>query len=113
MPFFRLGVGWGHLYQGRYKSFPIPSGGSRLKVGRFVERNPLSAGVVERAEAWLDGVNSVITDKEKSRWELSLARSQPLGDDGWTIAAAKKPGLESTMRGEGGAHETKDEDGDQ
>ena len=46
-------VGWGHLYQGRFKSFPIQSKGADnhfLAVCRYVERNALSAGVVKRAE---------------------------------------------------------------
>jgi putative transposase len=50
-------VGWGHLYQGRFKSFPIQGkgeGGRKafLSVCRYVQRNALTAGVVKRAEAW-------------------------------------------------------------
>jgi len=57
----------GHLYQGRYKSFPvqarrisraqrergvIDAGSSLLTVRRYVERNALRAGRVRRAEDW-------------------------------------------------------------
>jgi len=57
----------GHVYQGRYKSFPvqarritraqrergvIDAGSSLLTVRRYVERNALRAGRVRRAEDW-------------------------------------------------------------
>src|SRR3954464_6206193 len=44
--------GMGHLYQGRFKSFPIAADEHLLAVLRYVERNPLRAGLVERAEEW-------------------------------------------------------------
>ena len=45
-------VGWGPLYQGRFKAFPVESGSHVLTVCRYVERNALSAGAVKRAEDW-------------------------------------------------------------
>ena len=45
-------VGDGHLYQGRFKSFPVQSGDQLLSLLRYVERNPLSAGLVEKAQLW-------------------------------------------------------------
>ena len=45
-------VGTGHLYQGRFKSFPIESDEHFLVACRYVERNAVRAGLVERAEAW-------------------------------------------------------------
>ena len=60
-------AGAGHVYQGRYKSFPVqrtrPSAEARrqgmleggdavLSVLRYVERNPLRAKLARRAEAW-------------------------------------------------------------
>jgi putative transposase len=48
----RQEVGYGHLYQGRFKSFPVQSDGHFLKVVRYIERNGLRAKLVERAEAW-------------------------------------------------------------
>jgi len=45
-------VGHGHLYQGRFKSFPIQDDGHLLIALRYVERNPLRAKLVERAEEW-------------------------------------------------------------
>jgi len=45
-------VGTGHIYQGRFKSFPVQEDGHFLTVCRYVERNPLRAGLVDRAEKW-------------------------------------------------------------
>ena len=45
-------IGCGHLYQGRYKSFPIEKDNHFLQVCRYVERNPLRAGIVQKAEDW-------------------------------------------------------------
>lgn len=44
--------GRGHVYQSRFKSFPIQQDEHFLSVCRYVERNPLRAGKVERAQAW-------------------------------------------------------------
>ena len=42
----------GHLWQGRFKAFPIQRDAHLLSVLRYVERNPLRAGLVARAESW-------------------------------------------------------------
>ena len=44
--------GEGHVYQGRFKSFPIQEDGHFLAVCRYVERNALRARLVQLAEAW-------------------------------------------------------------
>ena len=44
--------GAGHVYQGRYKSFPIEQDEHLLAVLRYVERNALRARLVRRAENW-------------------------------------------------------------
>ena len=44
--------GPGHLYQQRYKSFPIQDDEHFLVVCRYVERNALRANLVKRAEEW-------------------------------------------------------------
>ncbi|HXE54754.1 MAG TPA: transposase [Tepidisphaeraceae bacterium] len=44
--------GRGHLYQSRFKSFPIQKDEHFLSVCRYVERNPLRAGLVKGAELW-------------------------------------------------------------
>jgi putative transposase len=45
-------VGEGHLYQGRYKSFLIEEDLHLLTVLKYIERNPVRANLVERAEEW-------------------------------------------------------------
>ena len=42
----------GHVWQGRFKAFPIQEDDHLLAVLRYIERNPLRAGLVGRAEEW-------------------------------------------------------------
>ena len=44
--------GDGHVYQDRYKSVTVSSDLHYLSLVRYVERNPVAAGLVERAELW-------------------------------------------------------------
>jgi putative transposase len=46
------GLGGGHVYQGRYKSFPVQDEEQLYTVLRYIEGNPLRAKLVERAEDW-------------------------------------------------------------
>jgi putative transposase len=125
-------VGYGPLYQGRFKSFPVQPHGQNLRaVCRYVERNPLTAGLVRRAEdwrfsslwsrqhpseehasvlspwpepipsGWVERVNAPLTGKELARMELSLKRSRPFGDEAWLAMAVRKLRLEHTIRREG------------
>ena len=57
-------VGIGHLYQGRYKSFPVQDQAYYLTVLRYVEANPLRAGLVEKADAWPWSSYAVRRDRE-------------------------------------------------
>ena len=45
-------VGYGHLYQGRFKSFPVETDDYFYQVNRYVERNALRAKLVSKAENW-------------------------------------------------------------
>jgi putative transposase len=45
-------VGEGPLYQGRFKSFPVQDDEHFLTVARYIERNPLRAKLVDRAQDW-------------------------------------------------------------
>ena len=45
-------TGIGHLYQNRYKSFPIQSNWRYLKAMQYIESNPLRAGLVKTAADW-------------------------------------------------------------
>jgi putative transposase len=42
----------GHLWQGRYKSFVIQDDDHFVTVARYVEGNPVRAGLVESATEW-------------------------------------------------------------
>ena len=59
-------MGYGHLYQGRFKSFPVQNDRQFLIVARHVERNALRAGLVERAERW--------------KWSSLWRRAHPAAD---------------------------------
>lgn len=48
-------VGYGPLYQGRFRSFPVQDEHGLGLVCRYVERNALSAGLVRRAQDWAWG----------------------------------------------------------
>ena len=69
----RKSIGAGHLYGGRYRSFPIQHDHHLWTVIRHVERSPVDAGLVDQAESW--------------RWG-SLAR--------YTSALMGVPGLDLT-----------------
>jgi putative transposase len=45
-------VGYGHLYQSRYKSFPVETDEYFYQVVRYVERNALRAQLVTLAQEW-------------------------------------------------------------
>jgi putative transposase len=45
-------VGQGAVYQGRFESVPVVSAYQLLIVWRYVERNPVAAGLTVRAEDW-------------------------------------------------------------
>ena len=45
--------GAGHVYQGPFKSFPVEDDDHLYTVCRYVERNPVRAGLVGRAEDWV------------------------------------------------------------
>ena len=60
-------VGEGHVYQGRYKSFPVQSDEHFLTVLRYVERNALRAGLVDRAEDWRWGSLWSWANRRKAR----------------------------------------------
>lgn len=127
----RRRVGYGHLYQGRYKSFPVEGDEHFYQVVRYVERNALRAKLVRRAEDWRFGslwlrtrgsaeqrhilsrwplpqpatwarhVNQPQSDAELVAIRRSVERGQPFGDDRWVEATAKRLGLDSTLRKRG------------
>lgn len=44
--------GLGHVYQGRFRAFPITHDARYLRTIRYVEANPVRAGLVAHAEDW-------------------------------------------------------------
>ena len=124
-------AGQGHVYQQRYKSFPIQDDDHFLLVCRYVERNALRANLVKRAEDWqwgslyrwtqkrepkpellspwpvrrypnwLQRVNEPLSDNELEAVRRSAQRGQPLGNENWVEAIARRLNLESTMRPRG------------
>ena len=48
-------VGYGRVYQGRFKSFPVETDEHFYRLARYVERNALRAGLARRAEEWRYG----------------------------------------------------------
>jgi putative transposase len=78
----RKRVGYGHLYQGRYKSFPVESDEHFYQVVRYSERNALRANLVPRAEDWRWSslwrrVHGTVDDRRwLSKWPLPLPRAK-------------------------------------
>ena len=121
-------AGYGHLYQGRYKSLPVETGQHFLTLVRYVERNAQRAGLVKKAEDWpWSSVYTRLYGKEKqkqllSRWPVAAPkdyvawlnhpqakeeiediryarkRSRPYGSEAWVSKAVAQFGLENTLR---------------
>jgi putative transposase len=75
-------AGTGPLYQGRFKSFPVQEDGHLLTLQRYVERNPLRAGLARRAEGW----------RWSSLWQRSQGRGAAWLDEGPVPLPADWPG---------------------
>ncbi len=73
-------TGLGAVYQGRFKAIPIRNDHHFLWVCRYVERNPLRASLVTRAEDWQ--WSSLRRDDEQTGWlaEWPIARPSPWAD---------------------------------
>ena len=90
----RFGELWGtgHLYQGRFKAFPIQTDHHLLTVLRYVEANPLRAQLVPRAETWRW---SSLT-RETSLDGRALVTSSPVRrPDSWTNIVNEKLPLDT------------------
>jgi putative transposase len=120
--------GRGHLYQSRFRSFPIQHDIHFLHVCRYVERNALRANLARRAEQWrwsslwarehrdvptasllaawpvprprdwIRRVNRPQDENELTALRRSRDRGRPYGDDDWTERTAKKLAIESALR---------------
>jgi putative transposase len=127
----RNSAGSGHVYQGRFKSFPVQDDEHFFTVCRYVERNALKANLVKSADewqwsslhrwlngtpaekellsrwplprkrGWVDHVNGPLTDQEYARLQQCIQRGRPFGDDKWSALRVRQLGLETTMKPRG------------
>ena len=87
-------VGYGHLYQGRFKSFPVQSDEHLLTVLRYIERNAVGAGLVVRAEHWRwSGLWARIHGEDAIKAIFALAGGTPRGLDRSRECAAEREGI--------------------
>jgi putative transposase len=124
-------VGLGPLYQGRFRAFAVEADDHYLTLCRYVERNPLRAGLVKRAQDWtwsslhvrlsgddgrrgllspwpvdepqdwLDWVNLPQTNAELERLHSRIRTGRPLGSPAWEKKIAPKLGYSATQRPRG------------
>jgi putative transposase len=123
--------GGGHLYQGRFKSFPVSEDDYFLALCRYVEANAVRAGLVDRAEQWqwsglwrraqaqgdselrlspwplerprqwLAWVSRGLSDEQLDGIRTCVQRGRPFGPEAWVRRTAERLGLEFTLRGPG------------
>ena len=120
----------GHIWQGRYKSFPIQKDAHLLRVLRYVERNPVRAGLVPSSHdwrwsslsartapvetlpllaespvplltPWVEWVDMPLSDEELNVIRDSVRQGHPLGDPAWTRGTNERTGLRDTVRSPG------------
>jgi putative transposase len=119
----------GHVWQGRFKAFPIQEDEHLLTVLRYIERNPLRAALVTRAEDWrwsslrwhlqppqltfLDRgpvvrppdwaawVNAPQTGGELAALRRCIQRGTPFGAEAWIVPTAARLRLDFTLRPRG------------
>lgn len=122
-------AGGGHLYQGRFKSFPVQPGHYFRSVACYVESNARRAKLVKRAQDWkwgsayagrhegldlklskwptarpkdwVEQLNEPWEAKELKAMRSRAARGTPLGEAEWVDRTARAQGLESTLRPRG------------
>ena len=123
-------VGIGHLYQGRYKSFPVQSSGTYLTLMRYVESNPRRAELVKQSRRWAWSSLAIRTGADKDKpivlsdgpvplpknwpsWvdgigvedaqaiDVCVHRGRPLGEDKWVQKTAKELSLQSSLNSRG------------
>ena len=118
----------GHLWQGRFKAFPVQKDEHLLTVLRYVERNPLRAGLVGRAQDWpwsslgtadapdapalhpgpvprpanwRHWVNEADDPGQLAALRNSVNRGAPWGGPTWAERTAVHLGLEASLRPRG------------
>ncbi|QDT00590.1 transposase [Adhaeretor mobilis] len=124
-------TGTGHVYQGRFKSFPTQDDEHYYLLCRYLERNALRSNLVQRAEdwrwgslyrwhqgstqerallsawplrrrpGWVDFVNQPQSEAELQPLGQSVQRGIPYGEPTWRDRMVGELGLESTLRPRG------------
>ncbi len=118
----------GHVWQGRYKSFPIQQDEHLLTVIRYVLRNPVRAKLAHRTDQWpwssiqypeiIDSwplpqplnwnqwIEQPLSALELLRIRTCVNRQAPFGTSDWQEKLVKQTGLESTLRPRGRPRKT-------
>jgi putative transposase len=119
----------GHVWQGRFKAFPIQNDEHLATVLRSSERNPVRAGLVAdarqwewsslrwwsearrpgflhpgplpRGRDWRSWVNAPMNDAEVERLRGCIRRGTPFGSEAWVRRTASRLGLEASLRPRG------------
>jgi putative transposase len=112
----------GHVWQGRFKSFPIQQDEHFLTVVRYVLQNPVRAGLAKHARGWpwssiahpelvdswpvplpdlASWLDEPLTNSELEQLRHSAHRQTPFGSPTWTQTVSALLGLESTLRPRG------------
>jgi putative transposase len=121
-------IGIGHVYQGRFKSFPVQSNAYYLTLMHYVESNPKRAGLVQLSRQWPWSSLAIRTGTEKplplsdgplelpDRWptlvdsldestteaiKVCLNRGRPFGNQNWVLKTAAALSLQSSLRPRG------------
>jgi len=120
-------VGHGHVYQGRFRSFPVEGSRHYYAVVKYVEANALRARLVDRAEAWrwsslydrthessivtagplelpgdwLEVVNSPFRLDVLEALRGCARTSRPYGSERWVTETAANLGITQTLRPRG------------
>jgi putative transposase len=114
----------GHVWQGRFKSFPIQTDAHLLTVLRYVLLNPVRANLVTRAERWpwsslnpayppdpwpveapvdwaLRWLATPLPDEDLNQIRTCVNRQAPYGASDWVTQTASALGLHATLRPRG------------
>ena len=116
-------AGSGHLYQGRFRSFPVQNDEHLQTVWRFIESHPVRAGLVARAEDWpwsslrrrllvgrepaplpvdwTERLAQPLGADESAELAVCLQRGRPYGEPAWVAQTAARLGLAGTLRPRG------------
>ena len=117
----------GHVYQRRFRSFPVQEDDRLPAVPRYVDRKPVRAGLVRcagdwpwssaaptrgggppldpgpvpRPADWPEYVDAPRTEAEAEAMRECIRRRRPYGEAVWMEGAALRLGLEASLRPRG------------